>query len=96
MVDIILSKRALIELDKIYERYEKSQLGLGDKFLNKLYKKYTQIGSFPKTGNVKKRTYRETYLEVFPYAVIYRYNFKENEIFITSIFHFKRNLVKKY
>ena len=56
MVDIILSKRALIELDKIYDRYEKSQLGLGDKFLNKLYKKYTQISSFPKTGNIKKRT----------------------------------------
>ena len=87
MVDIILSKRALVELDKIYDRYEKSQLGLGDKFLNKLYKKYTQIGSFPKTGNVKKRTYRETYLEVFPFAVIYRIILKKMK-FLSHLFLF--------
>ena len=91
MVDIILSKRAISELDKIYEYYEKAEKGLGDKFLKKLYKKYKQISSFPNSGVEKKRTYRETYLEVFPYAVIYRYSLKQNEIFITSIFHFRRS-----
>ena len=70
MVGIILSSRALVELDKIYEDYEKAQAGLGDRFLQKLYKKYTLLGSFPKTGNIKKRTYRETYLDFFPYSII--------------------------
>ena len=96
MVEIILSSRALLELDKIYEIYEKGQAGLGDRFLQKFYKKYTLLTSFPKTGNIKKRTYRETYLDVFPYSIIYRYNLKRNEIFITSIFHFKRDAIKKY
>ncbi len=93
---IILSKRALSELDKIYEYYEKAEEGLGSKFLKKLYKKYNQLSFFPNSGVEKKRTYRESYLEVFPYAVIYRFNSKQNEIFITSIFHFRRNPSKKY
>ena len=96
MFDIILSKRALSELDKIYEYYEKAEQGLGNNFLKKLYKKYKQLSAFPNSGVEKKRTYRESYLEVFPYAVVYRLNSKQNEIFITSIFHFKRNPKKKY
>ena len=96
MVNIILSRRAFEELDKIYNYYEMLETGLGERFLNKFYKKYAQISSHPKIGNIKKRTYRETYLEVFPYSIVYRYHLKENEIFITSIFHFKRNSGKKY
>ena len=83
-------------MDKIYDYYEALETGLGQKFLNKFYKKYTQLNSYPKLGNIKKRTYRETYLEVFPYSIIYRYDVEENGIFITSIFHFKRNPIKKF
>ena len=31
MVNIILSKKAFQELDKIYDYYEKAELGLGEK-----------------------------------------------------------------
>lgn len=96
MVNIILSDRAFKELDKIYDYYEKIDKGLGERFLQKFYKKHAQLSSHPKIGNIKKRTYRESYLEVFPYSLVYRYDSKGNEIFITSIFHFKRNPGKKY
>jgi plasmid stabilization system protein ParE len=93
---ITFSKRALHELDKIYDYYEKSEVGLGNKFYTKFDKKIIQISEFPKSGVAKKKTFRETYLSVFPLAIIYKYNEIKNEIFITSVFHFKRSPLKKY
>ena len=65
MVNIILSNRAFKDLDKIYDYYEKIEIGLGERFLIKFYKKYAQLSSHPKIGNIKKRTYRETYRRCF-------------------------------
>lgn len=93
---ITFSKRALYELDKIYDFYETSENGLGKKFYLKLEKKILQIAAFPKSGVVKKEGYHETYLKVFPLAIIYKYKENKKELFITSVFHFKRNPLKKY
>jgi toxin ParE1/3/4 len=93
---INFSKRALTELDKIYDYYESCEKGLGDKFYQKFDKKVVQIAQFPNSGVVKKISFRETYLAVFPLAIIYKYTENKKEIFITSVFHFKRNPIKKY
>jgi plasmid stabilization system protein ParE len=95
-IRIIFSKRALSELDKIYDYYESCERGWGDKFFKKFDKKITQICTFPKSGVVKKISFRETYLKVFPLSIVYKYDQKKSEVFITSVFHFKRNPIKKY
>jgi plasmid stabilization system protein ParE len=95
-IKITFSKRALAELDKIYNYYESCERGLGDKFIEQVDKKIIQVSKFPKSGVVKKATYRETYTRVFPMAIIYKYTEARKEIFITSVFHFKRNPQKKY
>jgi toxin ParE1/3/4 len=93
---ITFSKRALLELDKIYDYYESCEKGLGDKFFQKFDKKIVQISEFPKSGVVKMLPFRETYLAVFPLAIVYKHNESRKEVFVTSVFHFKRNPIKKY
>ncbi len=68
-----LSKRVLSELDDIYDYYQKSAIGLGNRFYEKFDKKLVQILTFPKSGVSKNESYRETYLPVFPLAIIYKY-----------------------
>jgi toxin ParE1/3/4 len=96
LIKITFSKRALSELDKIYDYYESCEKGLGERFIEELDKKVVQISKFPKSGVVKKATYREIFTRVFPMAIIYKYIENKSEIFITSVFHFKRNPKKKY
>jgi plasmid stabilization system protein ParE len=54
-IKITFSKRALAELDKIYNYYESCERGLGDKFIEKVDKKILQVSKFPKSGVVKKQ-----------------------------------------
>jgi plasmid stabilization system protein ParE len=97
MVDsVIFSKRALNELDKIFDYYESCEIGLGTRFFSSVDKKIIQISNFPNSGVVKKNNYRETYLNTFPLANIYKYDKVKIQIIITSVFHFKRNPLKKY
>jgi hypothetical protein len=42
-IKITFSKRALAELDKIYCYYESCEIGLGDKFIEKVDKKIIQV-----------------------------------------------------
>jgi hypothetical protein len=50
---ITFSKRALLELDKIYDYYESCEKGLGDKFFQNFDKKIVQISEFPKSVLLK-------------------------------------------
>jgi hypothetical protein len=42
----------------------------------------------------KHKHYRELLIPVFPYAIIYR--LENKNVYVTSFFHTKRNIKKKY
>lgn len=93
---IILSDRAEKELIDAWTWYEDRLDGLGDRFLNDVTNRLRQIETDPSKGHSHKRPYLEVSLQTFPYLIIYRVNKSKKLIFISSIFHTKRNPKKKY
>ncbi len=91
-----ISKRAIQEIEDSFLWYETSESGLGERFRNVLNEKFKQLLLFPKIGGVRKSPYREIIINVFPFSIIYKYRVDTNIVFIASVFHFKRNPLKKY
>jgi hypothetical protein len=88
---IKLLKRAEIELDEGCAWYEKQQKGLSAKFRKaiKLIKLNIQIS---RTYSKRYSTdLRFTVVKKFPYIMVYWYDENLDTIFVTSIFHTKRN-----
>ena len=96
MNHIIISKRALKELEKSFNWYEDNQEGLGERFITQFQKKITGIISYPKRSVSRKFPYREARIDIFPFIIIFRFNETKKEIFIVSVFHFSRNPKRKY
>lgn len=87
---------AQAELINAWTWYEDKNPGLGDKFLNEVYKRITQIEANPERYPQRKHSFHETIVKIFPYLIIYRIEKRMKLIIITSIFHTSRNPRKKY
>lgn len=96
MNKIIISKRALKELEKSFKWYEDNQEGLGERFVIQFQKKITVIIAYPKRSVIRIVPYHEARIDIFPFIIIYRYSEIKKEIFIVSVFHFSRNPKRKY
>lgn len=89
------------EADKEYADayiwYEDQQVGLGEKFIEAVNKKITDIAAQPELYGSKNKGYRETIVsKVFPFNIVYRIARKHKEIYVASIYHNKRDPKKKY
>jgi toxin ParE1/3/4 len=93
---IVISKRALKEIDESCKWYDEQQDNLSDKFRFHLYAKLKLIILHPKRSVIKIQPYYEARLDVFPFQIIYKFDEQKKEIFIVSVFHFSRNPNKKY
>jgi hypothetical protein len=89
---IKLLKRAEIELTEACEWYESQQKGLSAKFRTTISRSLKSILRNPVLYSKRYDTdLRFMVLDKFPYTIIYWYDEKLNTIFVTSIFHTKRN-----
>ncbi len=77
------------EIQNAYNWYEDQQEGLGDRFLLTLNEKLDLILSHPFSFPQKRDNFRESYLGVFPFLIIY--TIKDKTIFIHAVFHTSRN-----
>lgn len=92
MPAIKLLKRAELELFDTCRWYEKRQKGLSLKFRKELKDTLDHISASPELYAVKfGADLRTSKLKKFPFIVIYWYDDNLNTIFVTSIFHKKRN-----
>jgi hypothetical protein len=64
---------------------------LGDRFISSVNKRISQIAQNPERYPKKKGNYREVGTDVFPYIIIYEVIKKENVVFVSYIFHTRRN-----
>jgi plasmid stabilization system protein ParE len=92
----ILQPRARKELLDAWIWYEERQVGLGDRFENEIYKRIEQIEKHPERYPERKQFFRETKIKIFPYLIIYRIDWDQKVILISSIFHTSRNPEVKY
>jgi plasmid stabilization system protein ParE len=91
----LLLLKARKELSDTFLWYEDKQKGLGERFANQVFNKLTEIENFPDRYPVKVKNLRETRIAVFPYLLIYRLNNSARQVVVVSIFHIKRNPLKK-
>ncbi len=84
------------EFRKSYKWYEKQQEGLGERFVTYINKGLDEILDDPERYAKKKGNYREFIVDVFPFVIVYEFLKKEEIIFVSHIFHSKRNPALKY
>lgn len=87
---------AILELTDSFQWYEERSEGLGVEFITSVNKRLQDIVAHPEKYAKKKGNYRETGIDVFPYIIIYEIFKKEQIIFVSYIFHTKRNPRLKY
>ncbi|MDB4904843.1 MAG: plasmid stabilization system [Mucilaginibacter sp.] len=92
MPTIKLLKRAELELIDACEWYEKQQKGLSFKFRTSVKDSLNIINLNPKLYSKKYSTDQNfAPINKFPYIIVYWFDEHLNTIFVTSIFHTKRN-----
>lgn len=96
MADIFVSKKVQNEIEKSFIWYQKTNSIIADTFVKELNNKFDEAGKHPLRYSIKKKPYRETILNKFPFSIIYKYYRSKKVVFIISVFHFKRNPKKKY
>lgn len=92
-----LNRQAHDEYIEAYEWYELKQKGLGDRFMNNVEKKLTQISEHPQYfGKRQNLRFREAKVDSFPYMIVYEFFPRKKLIHIAAIYHSNRNSKKKY
>ncbi|MFI5124060.1 MAG: type II toxin-antitoxin system RelE/ParE family toxin [Chitinophagales bacterium] len=93
---IELHPEALLELKESYQWYQERSDGLGLRFMGLINRRINEIAINPEIYTRKKGNYREALMDVFPYVIIYEILKKEGIVFISYVFHTKRNPRLKY
>jgi plasmid stabilization system protein ParE len=93
---IELHPKALEELEGSFQWYEERSEGLGVRFMASINKRFYEIAQHPERFAKRKGNYREVGIEAFPYIVIYEILNKKRIVFVSYIFHAKRNPMLKY
>jgi mRNA-degrading endonuclease RelE of RelBE toxin-antitoxin system len=86
---------AIKEMDESAYWYEKCVDGLGEDFINIVYKSFGVIALNP-LAYPKKKSYREFLVKKFPYLIIYEISEKKRVINVLHVFHSSRNPKFKY
>jgi plasmid stabilization system protein ParE len=76
--------------------YEKQQIGLGARFSQAVNDTLQRIQKQPELFHIVKSNFREAFIPVFPYSIVYRFNKIKKSILIVAIYHAKRNPKKKF
>jgi len=93
---VTISNKAYKEYYRAYEWYEEQVPGLGGRFEDALERQIDLITRSPLIYANRKLDTRESKMEDFPFLIVYKINWTENIILITSIFHTSRSPGKKY
>ena len=96
VIQVVFHPMALKEYQKSYKWYENKLDCLGERFISEIEKTLSFIVKQPTLFAYSISTYRIAHVPIFPYSIIYEYLEKEQLIYIYSIFHQKRNPLKKY
>lgn len=93
---IELHPAAQRELTEAFLWYEKRSPDLGARFINAVDERVSKLSNYPEMYAKRKAGFREAPINIFPYILIYEFLPKENIVFISYVFHTKRNPKLKY
>ena len=84
------------EYIEAFKWYENEQKGLGERFERLVELKLQQITLHPENYGFSKGGFRETSIDIFPYTIVYKIFKRKNLIYVSAIYHTKRNPRNKY
>lgn len=84
------------ELAEAFQWYEERSQGLGIRFIEVVSNKLSELSNYPDRYAKRKGEFREVSTNIFPYILIYEFLPKEKIVFISHVFHTKRNPKLKY
>lgn len=84
------------ELAEAFQWYEERSPGLGERFIEAVSKRLSELSNYPDRYAKRKTESREVSTNIFPYILIYEFLPKEKIVFISYVFHAKRNPKLKY
>lgn len=91
-----LHPEVLKELQEYFDWYEMRSEGLGKRFLSTINKRMQALTQNPEYFTKKKGNYRAATVETFPYVIVFEILKPKNIIFVSYVFHTKRNPHLKY
>jgi plasmid stabilization system protein ParE len=93
---IELHENAQKELEEAFQWYEQRSIGLGIRFIEAVSQKLNELSKYPERHAKRTAEFREVSTNIFPYILIYEFFPKEKVVFISYVFHSKRNPKLKY
>ena len=93
---LLIHPKATNELENATLWYEKRSEGLGRRFFTAVNKRIIEIMHYPTRYPIKHKDYREVGITIFPFVIVYQVFENDHIVFITYIFHNKKNPKKKY
>ena len=93
---IELHSGAQKELAEAFHWYEERSSGLGLRFIEAVNKRLVELSHYPERYAKRKSEFREVSTNIFPYVLIYEFLSKEKIVFVSYVFHSKRNPKLKY
>jgi len=94
MNQLVITSRAIKDIEKAKKWYEEQQENLGSKFVDYVFKCVDEIKTNPLFHPNKYKYVREMYIKKYPYLIIY--SVEEKIIFILRVFPCKTSPKKKY
>jgi len=89
-----IKEEALDEIIQAYQYYESQVEGLGEKFLSQLDIYFERITSNPRLFASNVPPYREAFIQIYPYLIIYEID--DTSVVVYSVFNTHRNPKDKY
>jgi hypothetical protein len=93
---VVFLEKAISEMNDSYQWYELQQQGLGEKFLIEIEEYKNIIRKHPELYKINYKKFREIWMKIFPFLIVYYISKTNQEIVIISVFHSSRNPKKKY
>ena len=87
---------ALTEYSEARIWYELRRHDLGMQFERVVENKIEEIISNPRAYSLNKGTYRQAKIQQFPFVIVFGLNEKKRVIYISAVFHTKRDPRRKY
>ncbi|WP_438966735.1 type II toxin-antitoxin system RelE/ParE family toxin [Flavobacterium sp.] len=91
--NILLSKKASLEIENDIEYYSEINKKLGKQFYSEFLENLDYLKTNPFLFQIKFDTFREVPFKKFPYVIVYE--IIENSLIINAVFHTSRNPEKK-
>ena len=92
----VFEPRAQLEYEDTILWYDERSEQARKNFQLEIDEKLREICRHPKRYRNTKKYFRETFLDKYPYSIIYFINEEDKTIVVTSIFHSSRNPQDKF